>query len=232
MATYTVHKGIGDNRVVIALDGFGPADNDVQGGYTKVGSFDHGETDEGDNTTSPQSLNKDGEHFLIAGAKQVLRDSEDYKHLNLDALTYLDQASNAPQHDGIVYSTEALLDSGGEPHPDISTQLGGVGSKANDSQIEHGGADGNEDGSENRQEGQAEGEQDPLDHDNDGRKGGSLPHTSENGDETVEQLKERVSKITDKDELQKVLDDEKAGKNRSTAVAAIEARQAELNDSE
>lgn len=225
MATYSVHKNISSNRVIIALKGYGPAD-DMD--HAEVGTFDHDVNAEDNNETTATGLNKDGEHFLIAGAKQVLRDNEDYKHLDLNKLTYLDQASNAPQHEDIAYATESLLDSGGEPHPDISTQLGGVGSEANDSQIENGGVDGNQDDSENRQEGQAKGEQDPLDHDNDGRKGGSLPHTSENGDETVEQLKERVSKITDKDELQKVYDDEKAGKNRSTALSAIEARAEEL----
>ena len=220
MATYTVHKGVGDDRVVIALDGFGPADNDVQGGYKQVGSFTHGETDEDDNTTAAEGLNRNGEHFLIAGAKGVLRDSEDFKHLNLDKLVYLDQASNAPQHEDMAYSTDAVMDSGGEHHPEISTQLGGVGSEANDSQIENGGIDGNEDGSENRQE--AEGEDAEQEDENEDEANG----------ETVKQLKERIAGITDKDELQKAYDDEKTGKNRSTAIAAIEARAEELNGSE
>lgn len=223
MATYSVHKNISSNRVIIALKGYGPAD-DMD--HAEVGTFDHDVNAEGDNETTATGLNKDGEHFLVAGAKQVLRDSGKFDNLNIDSLIYVDKASNAPVHaEDSAYATENLRDSGGEPHPDISTQLGGVGSEANDSQIEHGGADGNQDGSENRQEGEGESSNEDAEQ--------NAEETEDEADgETVKQLKERIASITDKDELQKAYDDEKAGKNRTTALSAIEARAEELNTAE
>lgn len=118
---YSVHKANGQNRVVIALADFGPAENQ---GFTEVGTFSlaEGTTLNGEN----------GDHILITKAKEVLRDSSDerFSGLDLDKLTYLDQSSNAPvnaRREQLTGGTDQLPTSTGETDPEDSSQAGGEG---------------------------------------------------------------------------------------------------------
>ena len=118
---YSVHKANGQNRVVIALADFGPAENQ---GFTEVGTFSlaEGTTLNGEN----------GDHILITKAKEVLRDSSDdrFSGLELDKLTYLDQSSNAPvnaRREQLTGGTDQLPTSTGEVDPEYSSQTGGEG---------------------------------------------------------------------------------------------------------
>ena len=118
---YSVHKANGQNRVVIALADFGPAENQ---GFTEVGTFSlaEGTTLNGEN----------GDHILITKAKEVLRDSSDerFSGLDLDKLTYLDQSSNAPvnaRREQLTGGTDQLPTSTDETDPEYSSQAGGEG---------------------------------------------------------------------------------------------------------
>ena len=91
MATYTIHKNNSTTSVVIALEGYGPADEDFAGSFKLIGSFQH------DLEKNATAIN--GDHFLIAGAKEALRESVDFDDVDLNKLVYLDQASNAPQYE-------------------------------------------------------------------------------------------------------------------------------------
>lgn len=225
MTKYTVHKAIGDSRVIIALADSGPAEGQ---GFNEVGSFTHGE---GDSTLDAPN----GDHVFIAKAKEVLRDSGDFDRINLDKLVYLDQASNAPKEENFQLGggMEELKESGGEPHPEISTQLGGVGSAVNDSELpttqnsETETVTENQEGSgsENTQErieGAGEDKQEPEDK--------PKSEDEDDGKETVDQLKERIALITDKAELEAAYKEEIENKNRVGAITALEARANELNE--
>ena len=56
--------------------------------------------------------------------------------------------------------------------------------------------------------------------------------TKEDDGHSVDELKELVAQTSDFAQLDKLLEDEKAGKNRKTAIAAIEARIKELKEAE
>lgn len=229
MTKYTVFKGNGDMRVVIALDGYGPN----EAGFTEVGSFTHGIDAMSNNETDAKKLDLRGDHVLIAKAKEVLRDSGDFDNVNLDSLTYLDRASNAPVHADQGVTTDAMLTSGVDPDPEVSTQLGGDHSEENNSQIDT--TQNSDTETVHAQDGEGGTQERIADEEGSTKQSGS--ETSENDsegnaevNETVAQLKERIADVTDKNELQGIYDAEKAGKDRPTAIAAIEARAAELNE--
>lgn len=214
MTKYLVHLNPGLRHVIVSLDGYGPTKGE---GLTELGSFELG-VDQADNQlVDPDAINQKGDHLFVAKAKEVL-----LQHLGENASTkgyeFLDRATNAVLTDEDAdMSTDALrrVDAPGARDAEASAQAGGVKSAAT--------------------------HQIHADTQNDGDKADSPPavdaangteadagNDGSDGSESVADLKTRIAGITDKAELQKEYEAEQAGKNRSTAIKAIEDRAAEL----
>lgn len=119
--TYSVHKAVGDDRVLICLDGYGPSD--AAEGFADVGTFE----------LAPDQLRtSSGDHAFVVEAKKLISGHEDpaFSRLNVDSLTYLDRASNAPVHmiqPDLADSTDDLPSSVDRNDPEFSAQAGGEG---------------------------------------------------------------------------------------------------------
>jgi len=210
MTKYLVHLNYSLSQVVISLDGYGPTASD---GLSKIGEFEL-DIDPNDGQMLEKTDLIDGpDHPFINEARKVLQDHLG-GHNSTQGFTFVDKATNAVPEadDAMTHSTDDLaVTEGTNSNPDVSTQAGGeVNSQTNERRAgvqQDGGKTDLTPGQDLAQE-----------------------ENQEAGDETVVALKERIGKITDKDELEKAYKAEQEGKNRPTAIAAIEARAKELED--
>lgn len=243
MTTYSVHKTDGNDQVVIALEGYGPTN-----GFTEVGTFEHGVNEENSQTDPDALTASNGDHVFIAKAKELLADSKEFGHLNLDKLTFLDRASNAPLHDEDLTSTDDLSVSEEGADPNTSSQAGGEQSvvntdpattEANGVQQVPSEVDGEVDASDNQEVSETTEDQgteevedinevDTLDNPDTNDTSDTNNNRFDPSDMTVDDLKDYIEKIDDKVELNRIYELEKAGKERGTALKAIENRADEL----
>ena len=227
MTKYLVHLHPGMSQVVISLDGFGPTKGE---GLKEIGSFDLAIDPNDAQFADPQDVNRDGEHPFIVEARKVLQDHIG-EHNSTMGYTFLDRATNAVPdlEDDMDMSTDAIIRTEGEGDPEASTQAGGIknaGTKEVHPVTQAAGGDAESPPATKSATGQS------PDKTGNGTETGTDGSKSAGGDtekpETVEELKTRIAGITDKAELQKVYETEQNGGNRTTAIAAIEARAAEL----
>lgn len=230
MTKYLVHVHPTAAKAVISLDGFGPAPSEP---LTEVGSFDL-DIDKNDAQTA-EPINVNGEHVFIVEARKVLEDyfgkGTDTRHFKFE-----DRATNTvPAADeNADYSTDALRRTDGGGDPDTSTQPGGIHNTATDENHPAEQEQGNETETPPATDAMTNGNQSETSPEQTGNGIGtgsdeSSSSSEAEGTETVAQLKERIAKITDKAELEAIYKAEQEGAKRSTALAAIEARAAELN---
>lgn len=139
------------------------------------------------------------EHPYIAKAKEILADSDQFRG-EVNSLTFLDKASNAAVHPETMLSTDD-----NELQPDEERTDGGD-TPAGGEGAEH----------------------EPKTGENTGD-GGNDDEDAEHEGETIDQLKERLKGVTDKSALEADYKAEQEGKNRAGAIAAYEARAAELD---
>lgn len=189
MTKFVVLLHTGMNQATIALEGYEPTDGSVE-----VGSFEMDVNPLNNQTTRTEMGNSNSEHAFITNAKRVIADSGEFTG-NVDRLTFLDKASNAPVHEEVTLSTN-------------DTDAMNVNEERSDAGSVPAGGEGAQ---------------------NDGTNGAEGEETKK---ETVEQLKERIAGISDKDELEREFKAEQEGQNRATALAAFEARAKELTPPE
>ena len=138
MTTYAVFLNAGMRQCIIAREDAGPANHE---GFTKVGEFDY-DVDPANNAVmgDPKDLSHKGDHIFVAKAKEIIEDLnnhdaaiEKFGRINAKTITYLDRASNAPDHHSEGgFSTDDLPESENDTHPEISSQKGGIGSAEGD----------------------------------------------------------------------------------------------------
>jgi hypothetical protein len=218
MTKYLVHLNPGMSQVIISLDGYGPTKGE---NLKELGSFELDIDPNDAQVLATGNIDRKGDHPFIVEARKVLQEHLG-DHNSTNGYTYLDRATNAvPDLDPNADMSTDAMDAveGDNRHSEASTQPGG---EQNSQTGEHRAGE---------QEAGQETDTPPATQAATGESN-QTDHTDEtqgsDGKESVAKLKERIATITDKDELQKVYDDEVAGENRSTAKAAIEARAAEL----
>lgn len=195
------------NTATIALDGYEP-----HGAGEQMGSFSVDVDPLNNQTNGSEITGKGGDHNFIVLAKQALSNNEDFVG-NVNNLTFLDKASNAPVHptDGAENIDLDVVDEMSQTS-EKSAQAGGVGTVDAEGKDPNGVVE-----SEERSDADEANNKDENQED-------------EHDGETVAQLKERLATVTDKDALEADYKAEQEGKNRAGAIAAYEARAAELNE--
>lgn len=202
---YLVYLSTTSAVVQIHLDGYGLPTGQ---GFNEIGDFTLDIDENNKQVGRPSDLNQDGEHILVAKAKEILADhlEMDPNSARLRQYVFFDKSSNTvPAASYDEDGAQSMdMDSMQKIDPNDSPD-------ATDQAARERGA-----GEPTPGEAQATGE------------------TIGDGEEKKEaesatDLKTRIAGITDKEELQKLYDEESSGKKRTTVLKAIEDRAAELD---